>query len=144
MAGRPLHCIEFSMVGVGQQHNPFDVPLGSGSIEFEAFDHAGQPHQDAQVHDNFRGATGLDTGHRLEVRLLNLKRITTVAVKLLHLAAPATVEALARGGVVDTGQTDATQGVPQLVTLNARAIDGLAITAPANETVLIEICVGGR
>lgn len=143
MAGRPLHCIEFSMLGAGQQRNPFDVPLGSGAVEFEVFDHAGQAVSDAEIHDRFR-ALGLDTSFRLEARLRGFRRVTTVAVKLIQMAQPATVEALSGGNVVDTGTMDAAQGVPQLITLSARAIDSVVVTAPANETALIELCIGGR
>jgi hypothetical protein len=143
MAGRPLHCIEFSMVGAGPQSNPFSVPLRSGDVEFEVFDHAGSPLPDANIHGNFGGVTGLDTGHRLEARI-RVRRVTTVALKLLSMAGPATVEALARGMVVDSGAMDPVQGVAQLITLNARAIDAVTIAAPGDETALIELCISGR
>ena len=129
------------MLGISSGPNPLTVPLGQrGDVEFEVFDHAGQPLPGTEVHDRFR-AIGLDCGYRLELRF-RMRRITTVVVKLIHMANPAEIEALSGGNVVDSGATDPTQGVAQLVTLAGRAIDQVVITPPSDETALIEVCAG--
>jgi hypothetical protein len=143
MAGRPLHCIEFSMLGPATEPNPLVIPLRDGDVSFEVFDHAGSPWPNAEIHDRFR-AMGLDCGHRVEINL-KLSRVTTVALKLIQWAQPATVEALAGGQVVDSATMDSDQGVPQLITLGGgrrSRIEQVVITAPANETALLELCVG--
>jgi hypothetical protein len=142
MAGPLLHCIEFSMHTHPAGQTPLVLPLGQrGDVEVEVFDHARNPFG-TDFHDRF-GATGLDAGFRVEIRF-HIKRVRVVALKLIHMATPPTVEALGRGGVVDSATLDPDQGVPQLVTLSGgrSAISEVVITAPANETALIEVCIG--
>lgn len=142
MPGGPFQCINFSMIGPSTNATPFDVLLGTGKVEFKVFDHKGNPWpNDAEIHDRSH-AMGLDCGFRLEIRLVNLGPVATVAVNLIHMARPGKVMALESGSVVDAAGMDPNQGMPHLITLGGTDIDQVVITVPANETALLEFCAG--
>lgn len=140
---RPLHCIEFAVIGPHIGPNPLVIPLDGHKIEFHVVGKppAVPPPAHTQITPHF-GAMGLDCSFGLEV-ILHGFSARQVAVKLIHSARPSRVTALdSSGAIVAAGSTDATQKVPQLLVLGgAKPIVKVTVAPPSDETALLEFCV---
>jgi hypothetical protein len=140
---KPLHCIDFAVIGPHIGPNPLVLPLDTHKIEFHVVGKppAVPPPPFTQITPHF-GAMGLDCSFGLEVILVHFSA-RQIAVKLIHTARPSAVTALdSSGAVVAGGKTDPTQKVPQLLLLGgARPIVKVTIAPPSDETALLEFCV---
>ena len=140
---RPLHCIDFAMLGPHMGPNPLVLPLDAYKIEFHVVGKppAVPPPPFTQITPHF-GAMGLDCSFGLEVTLHGFKA-RQVALKLIHTAKPSTVRAFdSTGAVVAQAKTDPTQKVPQLLVLvGTKPIVRVTVSPPSDETALLEFCV---
>lgn len=83
---------------------------------------------------------GLDIGWRTELTLL--APTTEVSVTLVTFAGPAVVTAFdAKGAVAGRLRTSGAPRTPETVVLTGVALTRVVIDAPADETVLIEVCI---
>ena len=95
---RPLHCIEFAILGPHIGPNPLTIPLGANKIEFNVVGKppAVPPPVNTQI-TPFFGGMGLDCSFGLEVNLIGFAA-RQVAVKLIHSAQAPRVTALDASG----------------------------------------------
>ncbi len=121
-----------------------DNPTTERDVRFEVFDDTATsaPRQRIWT-QRLRGGgsvTGLDCGFALEVALA--APADAVRLHLVHFAEPATVDALdASGAVVDRARMSNGAGEPEWLVLRGD-IQTIRIDAPADETILIELCRG--
>jgi hypothetical protein len=127
-------CLDLGTFPAMSHANPWTV---SGTT-FQVFDHTGTPTTTADV-VAWGGHTGLNAGYETRVDLG--APASSVDITLVHFSAPATVTALdASGAVVDTDTMTASGGVPETLQLTGTGIASLAVRAPSNETLIVEIC----
>jgi len=114
-------------------------------VEFTVWDATGVPPPPFALAPNSRIQTqgvftGLDCGFKLEIAIL-AGTARQVAVKLVHFARPATVEAFeSTGALAQSAVMGPTQNTAQLITLVGKSINRVVVTPPSDETLLLEFC----
>lgn len=127
-------CLDLTGFPVMAHPNPWTV----GSYTFLVHDFGGTLTATADV-VTWGAFTGLNANYETQVALGSA--VDAVDITLVHFAAPATVTALdAAGAVVDTETMTAAGGVPETLHLSGGGIEALTVTAPQNETLILEIC----
>jgi hypothetical protein len=127
-------CVDLTGFPVMSHANPWVV----GSLTFLVHDFSGAPTATADV-VTWGAFTGLNAG--FETRIALASPAEEVDVTLVHFAAPATVVALdGAGGVVDTETMTAAGGVAETLHLSGGGIEALTVTAPQDETLILQIC----
>lgn len=128
------NCIDFTAFPAMAHPNPWVV----GGTTFQVLDFQGNPTATADV-VTWGAFTGLNVNYETRVALPS--PASGVEATLVHFVQPATVTALdGNGTVVDTATMTNTQAVAQTLTLSGANIERLLITAPQDETLLLELC----
>ena len=131
-------CIDFRTFPVGPTPNPLIV----GTNSFDARDHVGNPWPSPGI-KTYGAHTGLDCGFSMKIRLS--PPCQTVEVTLVHFSQPASIEGFnTDGSSAGTASMSGPQNVAETLTLSGSAIETIVITAPQNETLLLEICCSDK
>jgi hypothetical protein len=137
-------CIDFSGMAPGLQPNPWTLstPLGA-QVTLLTINPAGSlspgPAANNRIHAQ-GGHTGLDCNFTLEIELA--APAAQLRFTLLHSAQPAKFEAFdAAGAVIATGAQSGASNAVTTVQLGAAGIVKAVIHSPANEVLLLELCV---
>jgi hypothetical protein len=131
-----LDCLQLSGFPTMAHTNPWTV---SGHT-FQVLDHTGSPTATADV-VTWGGVTGLNASFQTRISLA--APVTAVDITLAHFSTPATVTALdGAGNTVDTDTMSVAGGTPQTLHLDGGLIESLVVDAPANETLILELCTG--
>jgi len=132
-----LACIDLNAVPVGPKPNPFSLPPG---VTMRVHDHLGAPLPALQIKP-WPGGQGADCGFRLEIRLR--RPATAICLGVMHFARAPKVEAFSPAGtLVGSVTVGSAQRVVHHVVLTSRAIARVVITAPSDEALLTDLCMG--
>jgi hypothetical protein len=126
-------CVDLRGLPTGAGPNP-RVEQG---VEFTVFGHLGNLMPNTEIRTD-GGFTGLGCGFATEARLPVPAQ--SVRVTLVHFARPATVQAISGGAVVATAVMAGPQAQPEALQLTGAGIDRMAVGAPQDEALLLELC----
>lgn len=137
-SGRQRQCVDFRDRRPSQGPNP----RVEETVEFTVHDETGAPTPQSRVvvqSTTIGPLSGLDCGHSLEIKLPF--PADEVDLQLTHFAHPAQVEAFHADGSPAAGATMVNpQRVPEAIRLVGHAISRVVVKAPADETLLHEVC----
>jgi hypothetical protein len=136
IANQGGRCIAFRDFSEGEGDNP----RAEDGFGFLVRDSDGNPAANTRVVQWGETFKGLDCGFTLEIELQ--QPTATADVTLVHFSAPARVEAFEAGTSVGTKSMSGPQQQEETLSFSASAIDRLVVTAPADETLLLETCAG--
>jgi hypothetical protein len=134
---RQIECIDFTTMEVGTGPNP----RIEQSVSFLVRDFNGNVANETQI-SNFGEFTGLNCNFQTEVSLRTPS--SSVELRLVHFATPATIEAFNEDGSSAGTATMTGQGQAETFVFNGTAISRVVIDAPQNETLLLEFCPEAR
>jgi hypothetical protein len=141
----PMHgegeedCAEFSGFTPGLHPSPLTV----GPFTFRRHDHTGAPLPDNRVTTHGSAHTGLDCGFRLDVEVR--PACPSVRLTLVHFATAAKVEAWNKDGTfAGAAAMSGPQNVVETLMITGTDIGRVVVTAPQDETLLLEICCGRK
>jgi hypothetical protein len=128
-------CIDFRTMPPGAGPNP----RTEQDVTFTVRGPAGGPQPQTEIKSS--GAfTGLDCGFQTEITLPS--PTTRVELTLVHTAIAAQIEARnTDGSIADTATMSDTRNQDETLSLTGSAIQRVVVTAPRNETLLLEFCV---
>lgn len=133
--GSERGCLDFTTFPPGQHPNPWSI----AGYQFSVVEWDGSMAPSADVLDWGPGRKGLNASYDTKITLPTA--VSSVAITLIHFSSPATVRALNGNGVVVDAETMTAAGVPQTLTLSGAGITTLVVSAPQNETLILEICL---
>jgi len=127
-------CVDLAGFPAMSHANPWTV----GSLTFLVHDFSGAPTATADV-VTWGAFTGLDAGFATRIALTS--PVDEIDITLVHFAAPATVAAFdGAGGLIDSETMTAAGGVAETLHLTGGGIEALKVTAPQDETLILQIC----
>ena len=126
-------CLDLSSFPVATHANPWTV----GGYTVEVRDYTGAPTPTTEV-TTWGGYTGLNISFETRIELASAAG-AGVDLTLVHFATPATVTGYDTTGALVDSAVMTVAGTPETLSLSG-AITTIVVTAPQNETLLLEIC----
>ncbi|HXJ57003.1 MAG TPA: hypothetical protein VNU68_10090 [Verrucomicrobiae bacterium] len=136
---RAGECIDFQSMPPSTPSAPFSI----SGVTFDTYDFSGRHNLTVTIQTRsapLGSATGLECDHRLEIG--NVGSCASVTVLLASSAQAATVTAYNSTGVMTDTVTMSLFGqlLPEMLKLHGPDIDKIRIDAPAQETMLLQLC----
>jgi hypothetical protein len=126
-------CLDFTGFTQGSYPNPWSI----GGHLFDVGDPSGATLPSADV-TSWGGHTGLNAGWDTKITLG--APAGDVDITLVHFSAPATVTAYDATATAVDSATMTLSATPETLHLSGAGITTLVVTAPSNETLILEIC----
>ena len=133
-ASTDVKCFTLNQLATGTHANPLVTPLAALLV----LGATGAPAPRTTI-KRMNAVIKLDCLRRVRARLTY--PAGQIRVTLMTLAKPATVSVLAKNGGVVSTATTRQHGRPETLTLNGAGAATIEIAAPADETLLLELCI---